>query len=283
MGRRTRRSPVLRIQVSEEGERRDRRADTLAVEEPLEIRLKGEPWTVTMRLPGDDLELAHGLLRSEGVIAGRQDVLTAQWCAGTDPATGRTTNEYNVLDLVLSDAQRPLPVSAQRSLVMHGGCGLCGKDSIDAVAASLPQPLGNEVGPRLSPEQVLALPRALREHQDAFRRTGGTHAAALCRADGSVLVGREDVGRHNAVDKVLGWALLEEADLSDAVLVVSSRASFELVQKAAMSGVTWLVAVSAPSALAVEAAEELGLTLAGFVRDRSLNVYANTHRLASSV
>lgn len=280
MGRVTQRLPVLRLDLDGH---ETRRPDVLAVEEPLEIRLGGEPFTVTMRTPGHDIELAHGLLRSEGLISGVGDVSTAMYCVGgRDEAGVLQTNEYNVLDVALADPQARLPVSGQRSLLMHGGCGLCGKTGIDAVADSMPHPLPPDAGPRLSAEQVAALPGLLREGQQVFRRTGGTHAAGLVSADGAVSVVREDVGRHNAVDKVLGWAMLNEIDTEPLALVTSSRASFELVQKAAMSGVTWLVAVSAPSSLAVQAAQDLGVTLVGFVRGRSLNVYANPERLASS-
>lgn len=281
MGRVTRRMPVLRIDLDGNT---TRRPDVLAAEEPLEIRLNGEPFTVTMRTPGHDVELAHGLLRSEGLVAAATDIGSAVYCVGSRDEDGTLQrNEYNVLDVTLTDPQARVPVSGQRSLLMHGGCGLCGKTGIDAVAATMPRALSAQLGPRCTPEQVAGLPGLLRDGQQIFRRTGGTHAAGLVVPDEDrVLVVREDVGRHNAVDKVLGWAMMNEADTERAVLVTSSRASFELVQKAAMSGVTWLVAVSAPSSLAVQAAQDLGVTLVGFVRGRSLNVYANAERLASS-
>ena len=279
MGRVTARRPVVRIDL--DGDRR-RRADTLAVEEPLEVRVDGTVLTVTMRMPGHDHELIHGLLRSEGVITGRDDVVSARYCIGTvTDDDGFERNTYNVLEVALTTAARGLPVSAQRSLVMHSGCGLCGKTSVDAVAASLPV---GRVASELSVDasRLASMPAAMRAGQRVFDRTGGTHAAGLFTATGECLVVREDVGRHNAVDKVLGWALMQARPTDDLVLMVSSRASFEIVQKAAMSGVPVVAAVSAPSELAVTAADELGLTLAGFVRDRSLNVYAHGHRIASS-
>ncbi|MDE9367360.1 formate dehydrogenase accessory sulfurtransferase FdhD [Luteipulveratus sp. YIM 133132] len=279
MGRVTTRRPVLRIDL-DGGERR--RPDTLVVEEPLEIRVDGEVLTVTMRMPGHDVELVHGLLRSEGVIASKDDVTSARYCVGAvQDEQGMQVNTYNVIEVALV-GQRGLPVSTQRGLVMHSGCGLCGKTSIDAIRQSLPGPLDPDRAGGLAPAVLVGLPDALREEQTVFSRTGGTHAAGLFTTGGEPVVVREDVGRHNAVDKVLGWAVLEEMDVRDLVLVVSSRASFEIVQKAAMSGVGVLATISAPSELAVAAADELGITLAGFVRRRSLNVYSHPHRLASS-
>ncbi|KNX37130.1 formate dehydrogenase accessory sulfurtransferase FdhD [Luteipulveratus halotolerans] len=280
MGRVTARRPVVRIDLA--GDTR-RRADTLAVEEPLEIRVDGSPLTVTMRTPGHDHELVHGLLRSEGVISGREDVVSARYCIGTvTDEDGFERNTYNVLEVALTTRARGLPVSAQRSLVMHSGCGLCGKTSVDAVAASLPEGAPVVADITVDPAVLVTMPETLRAGQRVFERTGGTHAAGLFTPSGECLVVREDVGRHNAVDKVLGWAVMQERRTAGLVLVVSSRASFEIVQKAAMSGVPVLATVSAPSDLAVAAADELGVTVAGFVRGRSLNVYAHGHRIASS-
>lgn len=280
MGRVTDRRPVLRLSL--DGSAR-RRADTLAVEEPLEIRVDGEPFTVTMRLPGHDVELAHGLLRSEGIIAGADEVRSARYCAGTvTDEHGRHRNTYNVLDVELHTPAPGPALSSRRSLTAYGGCGLCGTTTIDAVAATLPAAdTAAHRGPVLDLATLLALPDRLAAGQQVFGATGGTHAAGLFDAAGEPVVVREDVGRHNAVDKALGRALLDGLDPAGLVLVVSSRASFELVQKAATAGLGWLVAVSAPSSLAADAADRLGLTLAGFVRGRSLNIYTHPDRLAS--
>lgn len=269
MGRRTDRRRLLRVAFDADGTPSVRtRAETVTVEEPLEIRVGGESLTVTMRLPGDDMELVHGLLRSEGLIRHREDVLLARYCADTDT--------MNVVDVTLADGPRPLPVSAQRSLVMHGGCGLCGKASIDAVTASIGVV---QIQGEVDVEVLRHLPAALREAQQTFERTGGTHAAGLFTATGETVVVREDVGRHNAVDKVLGWALVNGHDPSGDVLLVSSRASFEIVQKAGMAGVGLLSCVSAPSALAIDAATETGVTLVAFNRGDRLTICTHPERV----
>lgn len=276
MGRVTQRRKVVRIDV-EQGT--TRKLDTVAVEEPLEVRVGGEQLTVTMRLPGHDIELVHGLLRSEGVIASRDDVLAARYCAGAvTNENGFDENTYNVVDVTLAGAPRGLPVTAQRSLASHGGCGLCGKTTIDAVLAVAPPMSG---GFTVAATDLLAMTETMRPLQKTFASTGGVHAAALFSPTepGTPLVLREDIGRHNAVDKVLGWSLLDGRSAEGDVLVVSSRASFEIVAKAAMSGVRVLVAVSAPSSLAIQAAEDLGMTLVAFARRTSLNVYTHTDRV----
>lgn len=276
MGRVSRRRKIVRIDV-ERGISRP--LDTVAVEEPLEVRVGGEQLTVTMRLPGHDIELVHGLLRSEGIIASREDVLAARYCAGAvTTENGVDENTYNVIDVTLAGAPRGLPVTAQRSLASHGGCGLCGKTTIDAVLASAPRMNG---GPSVAAADLLEMTRTMRPLQKTFEATGGVHAAALFSptAPAKPLVLREDIGRHNAVDKVLGWALLDGRSPAADVLVVSSRASFEIVAKAAMSGVRVLVAVSAPSSLAIEAADDFGMTLVAFARGTSLNVYTHTERV----
>lgn len=280
MGRVTQRRKVVRFEV-ERGVAR--RQDTVAVEEPLEVRVGGEQLTVTMRLPGHDIELVHGLLRSEGVIASRDDVLAARYCAGAvTTEDGFDANTYNVVDVTLAGTPRGLPVTAQRSLASHGGCGLCGKTTIDAVMASAP-PRDADDDLRVGATDLLAMTEAMRPRQKVFEATGGVHAAALFTPDATLRVLREDIGRHNAVDKVLGWALLDGHDPAGDVLVVSSRASFEIVAKAAMSGVRVLVAVSAPSSLAIEAADDLGMTLVAFARRSSLNVYTHPHRVLTDV
>jgi FdhD protein len=272
MGRVTVRRPVRKL--SAQGLRA--RPDTLAVEEPMELRVGGKALAVTMRTPGGDVELAHGFLLSEGVIGSREDVATARYCDGVDD-TGRNT--YNVLDVTLATHVPPPDVGVERNFYTTSSCGVCGKAALDAVKLKTRfDPSGADLS--LSAEVLAELPDALRQQQRVFASTGGLHAAALFDPDGSLLVVREDVGRHNAVDKVIGWALLEDrVPLSSCGLLVSGRASFELVQKAAMAGVPVLAAVSAPSSLAVELAEEHGMTLVGFLRGESMNVYCGAERI----
>jgi FdhD protein len=275
MGRVTVRRPVLRL--SADGERR--RPDTIAAEEPFEIRVNGTPLSVTMRTPGDDVELAHGFLLTEGVIGDREDVLTARYCAGTDD-DGQNT--YNLLDIRLAPGVPPPDPSVTRNFYTTSSCGVCGKAALDAVRLATRFPPGDDPV-RLSPATLSTMPDLLRTKQKLFESTGGIHAAGLFTADGELLAVREDVGRHNAVDKVLGWALLAgRVPLTGCVLMVSGRASFELAQKAAMAGVPVLAAVSAPSSLAVDVADEQGMTLVGFLRGTSMNVYTGTHRLIRS-
>lgn len=260
----------------------DRRADTLAVEEPLEIRVAGTPLAVTMRTPGHDVELAAGFLVSEGVIATGAEFRSAIHCGG--PGTGGEENTYNVLDVSLAPGV-PLPApEVARAFYTTSSCGVCGKASIDAVeTVSRHDVTADEM--ELDPELLATLPDRLRESQAAFDKTGGLHAAGLFDiATGEMLVVREDVGRHNAVDKVIGWAVLaDRLPLRGTVLQVSGRASFELVQKAAMAGVPALAAVSAPSSLAVDLAERSGITLVGFLRGRTMNVYAHAERIRTEV
>jgi len=272
MGRVTTRRPVLRVSADSTRTR----PDTLAAEEPLEIRVNGRPLTVTMRTPGSDVELAHGFLLTEGVINDKAQLLTARYCDSPGP-DGRNT--YNVLDIQLADGVALPDTSVERNFYATSSCGVCGKAALDAVVLSTHYPPADDPV-RISAETVFALPDRLREAQRVFQSTGGLHAAGLFDSDGEVLVVREDVGRHNAVDKVLGWALLNgRIPLTGCVLMVSGRASFELVQKAAMSGIPVLTAVSAPSSLAVELAEDQGMTLVGFLRGRSMNIYTGQHRI----
>ncbi|MEJ2890226.1 formate dehydrogenase accessory sulfurtransferase FdhD [Actinomycetospora aeridis] len=274
MGRVTVKRPVLRIV---DGETR-RRPDTLAAEEPLEIRVAGRPLAVTMRTPGHDVELTHGFLLTEGVIGDREDVSTARYCDSLDDH-GRNT--YNVLDVALAPGVAPPDDSVERRFYTTSSCGVCGKASLDAVRTKTRFAPGDDPV-TLTPDLLSTLPDALREAQAVFDSTGGLHGAGLFRADGTLIVAREDVGRHNAVDKVLGHALLEGAiPATGTILMVSGRASFELTQKAVMAGVPVLAAVSAPSSLAVEMARESGMTLVGFLRGRSMNVYAGTHRIVT--
>ncbi len=272
MGRVTARRPVLRL--TESGQ--SRKPDTLAVEEPLELRVDGTPLAVTMRTPGNDVELAHGFLLTEGVIGHRQDVQTARYCDSVDDA-GRNT--YNVLDVALAAGVPPPDPGVQRNFYTTSSCGVCGKASLDAVRLKTQySPADDEVV--VSTSVLSGLPTQLRAAQQVFSRTGGLHAAGLFTAAGTELVVREDVGRHNAVDKAVGWALLaDKVPLAGCVLMVSGRASFELMQKAVMAGVPVLAAVSAPSSLAVDLAIDAGVTLIGFLRGSSMNVCCGAERL----
>ena len=251
--------------------------DVLAAEEPLEIRLGGRSFAVTMRTPGDDFDLVAGFLVSEGIIRSQSELVSLRFCAGD--AGG--TQTFNVIEAQLR-ADVPLP-DTMRHVYMSSSCGICGTDSIDAVRKTLHfDP--SEDALRIPVDVLAELPERLREAQSLFDKTGGVHAAGLFRFDGESpeLLGlREDVGRHNAVDKVVGWALREGLlPLSGTVLQVSGRASFELVQKTALAGIPVLSAVSAPSSLAADLAAETGVTLVGFSRGHSLNVYAGRERLA---
>ncbi|MFG2113895.1 formate dehydrogenase accessory sulfurtransferase FdhD [Streptomyces sp. NPDC048718] len=273
MGRVTERRRVIRVR----GGVVSTRPDTLVAEEPLEIRLNGRPIAITMRTPGDDFALAAGFLVSEGVLAAASDVRNIVYCAG---AKDDGTNTYNVVDVRLAP-DVPVPdITLERNVYTTSSCGLCGKASLDAVRTTARFPIADTPPLRLSPALLAALPDRLREAQRVFDRTGGLHAAALFSEDGELLDVREDVGRHNAVDKVVGRALTEgRLPLARAVLLVSGRASFELAQKAVMAGIPVLAAVSAPSSLAVDLAAETGLTLVGFLRGQDMNVYAGERRI----
>jgi FdhD protein len=272
MGRVTSRRRVIRLR----GPEVTRRPDTLAVEEPLEIRVDGRALVVTMRTPGHDFDLAAGFLVSEGVIRRSEDIATIRYCAG---AVDDGTNTYNVVDVTLGAGVPPPDPSLERSFYTTSSCGVCGKASLDAVRTATTWSVRED--PVVLDASLLAqLPDRLREAQPVFDDTGGLHAAGLFTPDGRLLCVREDVGRHNAVDKVLGWAVREDLlPLTGTVLMVSGRASFELVQKALMAGVPALAAVSAPSSLAAELAADSGLTLVGFLRGSSMNVYSGAHRL----
>jgi FdhD protein len=272
MGRVTVRRPVVRVR--ERGV--SRRPDALAAEEPLELRVDGRALAVTMRTPGHDVELAHGFLLTEGVITSADDIVTARYCDSLDDA-GRNT--YNVLDLALAPGVPPPDDGVERRFYTTSSCGVCGKASLDAVRTrTVFSPAEDPV--QLSAEVLFGLPDALRAAQKVFDSTGGLHGAGLFTADGTLLAVREDVGRHNAVDKVLGHALLTgNVPAVGTVLMVSGRASFELTQKAVMAGVPALAAVSAPSSLAVEMADDAGMTLVGFLRGRSMNIYAGASRV----
>jgi FdhD protein len=252
------------------------RPETLAVEEPLEIRVNGAAITVTMRTPGSDIELAQGFLLTEGVIAQREDVLTVRYCrgAGDDGA-----NTYNVLDVTLAPGVKPPDLDVTRNFYTTSSCGVCGKASLQAVRLITRYSPGDEPA-AISADTLTAMPGQLRRAQKVFASTGGLHGAALFDVDGTMLAVREDIGRHNAVDKVVGWALENDRiPLGAAVLLVSGRASFELTQKAVMAGIPVLAAVSAPSSLAVDLAGQSGLTLVAFLRGDSMNVYTRADRI----
>lgn len=274
MPRITKTTRVLTLHADGTSRRRD---DVLAAEEPLEIRVGGRSFSVTMRTPGDDFDLVAGFLVSEGVVHHADHLPSMIVCAGDEP--GQST--YNVIDATLGPGVTPPDLSLERHVYTSSSCGICGTASIEAVTKSShfpPVPSASE--PAVDLEVLLALPDRLRAEQAVFERTGGVHAAGLFTLEGDLLCLREDVGRHNAVDKVVGWALREgRLPLRDTVLQVSGRASFELVQKCHLAGIPIMSAVSAPSSLAVDLAREVGLTLAGFSRGERVNVYAGALRV----
>ncbi|MHC5903289.1 formate dehydrogenase accessory sulfurtransferase FdhD [Streptomyces sp. S6] len=277
MGRVTERRRVVRIRDGAVSAR----ADTLVAEEPMEIRLNGRPIAITMRTPGDDFALAAGFLVSEGVLADAADLQNIVYCAG---ATSDGGNTYNVVDVRTSPGVVLPDITLERNVYTTSSCGLCGKASLDAVRTTARWTIADDPRLRVGAGLLAELPDRLRAAQRVFDRTGGLHAAALFSEDGELLDVKEDVGRHNAVDKLVGRALQSgELPLSRCVLLVSGRASFELAQKAVMAGIPVLAAVSAPSSLAVDLAEEAGLTLVGFLRGASMNVYAGAERVVSGV
>ncbi len=281
MGRVTVRRRITTIDVDAVTERT--RADTLTVEEPLELRVNGSPLTITMRTPGHDIEMVHGFLLSEGLIGGVEDVALARYCEGAvvSGETGFDENTYNVIDVTLAAGVAPPADSATRNFLTSSSCGVCGKASIEQLRSQSRFDVRSD-RTEFAAKVITSLPDALRSEQRTFDKTGGLHAAGLFTADGEALVVREDVGRHNAVDKVVGWALLNNRlPASGCVLMVSARASFELAQKSIMAGIPCLAAVSAPSSLAVECAEDAGMTLLGFVRGSRLNVYAGGERVTT--
>ncbi|MEN3304608.1 MAG: FdhD protein [Micromonosporaceae bacterium] len=284
MGRVSARRGLVRIDTDAAGNGGvlvTRRPDSLAVEEPLEIRVGPAgsvrvPLAVTMRTPGDDVDLALGFLATEGVIRSADDVRTAQLCAGE-----QTPNTYNVVDVALAPGLPAPATDPTRNFYTTSSCGVCGKASIESVRTRSVFPVAADPAV-VDPATLAGLPDVLRAAQRGFESTGGLHAAGLFTVDGQLLAIREDVGRHNAVDKVVGWALRERRlPLAGHILLVSGRASFELAQKASMAGIPVLAAVSAPSSLAVDLAEEVGLTLVGFLRGSTMNIYAGAERVRS--
>ena len=252
------------------GERRELVRDEVAIEEPLEIRVDGRALAVTMRTPGADEELAVGFLLGEGLIAGRDDV------AEVGP---NAELEANIVEVSTRAGLRRDPF-AERRFHMTSSCGVCGKGALEHVRLEVTSPPPAPV--RVEPAQVLELPGRARPAQDAFDRTGGIHATALFSAGGELLVLREDVGRHNAMDKAIGALVLEGGSAAGALACLSGRIGFELVQKAVMGGLAGIVAVGAPTSLAVELAQEHGLLLCGFVRQGGFNVYSGAEQVAGS-
>ena len=284
MAGRTARRRVVRISVdpaARSGVTSTERADVLAAEEPLGIRIGGQAVSLTMRTPGDDIDLTAGFLVSEGIIAGPADVVSIRVCDGQQCGHDHDPDDEslgNLADVLLRPGLEVRP-ELRRNFLTSSACGVCGKTSISDV--HVPGQVDLFADHLTVTAAVLAqLPDTLRQAQRVFDRTGGLHAAGLFSSGGELLCVREDVGRHNAVDKVVGWALQAGLlPLSGCVLLVSGRASFELVQKAVLAGIPVLAAVSAPSSLAVELAQEAGLTLIGFLRGGSMNVYTASQRV----
>lgn len=268
------RGRTARVTVTAGTDRVSERRDQVAVEEPMEIRVGGlgtepEPLVVTMRTPGDDFELAAGFLCTEGLVATPGEIDRIAYCVGPGGV-----QEYNVVTVELRREWDPV---LRRQFLSNSSCGVCGKASIDDVEVHC-APVG--AGPVISPAVAASLPDRLREAQKVFDETGGLHAAGLFDPEGGLVAGREDVGRHNAVDKIVGQAFLAgRLPLAGHVLMVSGRVSFEIVQKAAVAGVPIVAAVSAPSSLAVDAARRFNMTLLGFVRDGGFNVYGGAERV----
>ena len=280
MSGRTARRRVLRLTVPAEGKPggATTRADLLAAEEPLGIRVNGTALTITMRTPGDDIELAAGFLVSEAIVGSPDDIAEIKVCDGTSCGHSDHDGLGNIADVSLAPGVT-ITSAARRNFMTTSACGLCGKTSIEDICV-LPQAALSTDGTRFSPQVLARLPDRLRQAQRVFASTGGLHAAGLFTSAGALIAIREDVGRHNAVDKLVGWAFFAgRLPLAGCALLVSGRASFELAQKAVLAGVPLLAAVSAPSSLAADLAEEAGLTLVGFLRGPAMNVYTGTHRI----
>jgi FdhD protein len=274
--------PVERVRIqSRDGDASVERVDSVAVEEPLEIKVRGAgdrsllAFVTTMRTPGNDVELAAGLLFAEGVLRGRADLVSLEPLADVRVAPELRDN---VLVATLSEGSLARATKLARTTVMGSACGVCGKTSIENVIPSDAAPIESQLG--VDPDLLRALPDRLKASQSVFAQTGGLHAAGLFTSDGELVALREDIGRHNALDKLVGrsW-LADELPLRAGVLVVSGRAGFEIVQKAFAAGIPVMASVSAPSSLAVELAETGGITLVGFLRGRRFNVYAHAGRI----
>ena len=255
-----------------------RKSDYLATEEPLEIRLRAgrdeQTAAITMRTPGNDYELAAGFLHNEGIIHNKHDILQMIYCV--DGEAGK--QEYNALRVQLAADQLPVLLQLDRHFFTNSACGVCGKTMLDDLTTRGLPPIPD--GQLVDSEILASLPNALRQAQNLFDATGGLHAAALFDLTGKLLAVREDVGRHNALDKLVGWGLLNrQLPFHDKIVLVSGRASYELLQKCYVAGAPIFCAVSAPSSLAVELAEHFGITLIGFLRGAHFNVYTGLQRL----
>lgn len=246
--------------------------DDLSVEEPLEIRLHGEPIAVLMRTPGDDFDLVAGFLLTEKIIVRPRDLGALSFCETGEPPNAENVVEVRLADGVEFDSER-----LRRNLYSSSSCGICGKASIDQIRLESP---ALEADFSVGTEALYALDEGLRRSQPVFHKTGSLHAAALFDTQGEILVAREDIGRHNAVDKVVGsYVLAAQLPPTSSILMVSGRSSFEIIQKAAMAAIPMVVTVSAPSSLAVDLAREVGITLVGFLRGKGCNVYTGGHRI----
>jgi len=255
------------------------RPDHLATEEPMEIRLiaGGVKHTiaVTMRTPGNDFELAAGFLHGEGVISGPEDIAQISYCVDRSVDAAQ---QYNIVNVTLRQGVLPDLVSLERHFFASSACGVCGKASLEALQVRQCPVI--PAGPEVPVDVIYSLPETLQASQGVFRSTGGLHAAALFDMSGRLLQSREDVGRHNAVDKLVGWALLEgKLPLRECILLVSGRTSYEILQKSLAAGIPIVCAISAPSSLAVDVAREFGITLIGFLRDQRCNVYSSRERI----
>ncbi|HUN29020.1 MAG TPA: formate dehydrogenase accessory sulfurtransferase FdhD [Alphaproteobacteria bacterium] len=265
--------------VRYDGSRGTRVYDSIVTEEPLELRVVagGVPQTlaITMRTPGNDFELAAGFVRGEGIIRAREEIAGVSYCV--DPAID-AQQRYNIVNIELSARDLPDLTRFERHFTMNSSCGVCGRANLEALADLGVEPIRDEVHVPIS--RIYELPERMREAQRVFTATGGLHAAALFAANGATMAVREDVGRHNAVDKLAGWALLEGRSLEGSILFVSGRASYEILQKAAVSRIPIVCAVSAPSSLAVDLARAFNITLAAFVRGERANVYSASERVS---
>lgn len=267
-----------RVIVVEDGQRSSVR-DSLVTEEPLEIRLHAgqerRTLAVTMRTPGADFELAAGFLYGEGLVAEREAIQRITYCVDRSV---EDEQRYNIVNVELATDRLPELTPLERHFYTSSACGVCGRTSLEQLHRQGCTPL--QTGPLVDPTLLYALPRRLREQQQLFTTTGGLHAAALFHADGSCLAVREDVGRHNAVDKLVGWALLGGLlPLSNCILLVSGRASYEILQKSVTAGIPMVCSVSAPSNLAVAVAQSFNMTLIGFLRERRFNIYTGAERI----
>ncbi|HWC13882.1 MAG TPA: formate dehydrogenase accessory sulfurtransferase FdhD [Actinomycetota bacterium] len=257
------------------------RTDRLATEEPLEIRISlagtSKTIAITMRTPGADFELAAGFLFGEGVVARREQIVAISYCKDADLPVEQL---YNIVIVELDPTSEIDLRGLDRHFYTSSACGVCGKASLESISLRGVCTIRSDAC--VSRETILSLPGKLRDDQDVFASTGGLHAAGLFDLSGHLVASREDVGRHNAVDKLVGWALLEgRLPLSDHIMVVSGRSSFEILQKCATAGVPIVCSVSAPSSLAVDVARAFGVTLVGFLRERRFNVYAGAERIRS--